>query len=419
MVNEGLPAILWKNPETGKLELRRQLALWGTGTAKSGGGAFEELWNKIMGLWQIGKYDVGIIPIFFDWTTRCTPQEYEEQKIKYYGKTSKSNSTTTSRSIQQFHQHYPSTPDDMFVTTAQTLVSREFINTNISRIRNSSDKFKCQHGYFEPIFDFNSPENERSDVPYKIIGAEWIPTDDFDPRITATIFQHPKKDWMYRYYQGTDPIASDTGASKMASAIWDKQYNTVSAIVNLREQHNPKYCYLQCMLLGLYYDTNKTTDVKELLEANIGLAYANYKELKGYWHSMLVNSELPPSLQSGNGSSVGVDNKGTRNRVIINYMTELFTSFGERIYIDTPFEQLKTFVCNITRSGNETWGSLDKKFYDDDVLFAVTYAYISAISKITLLPIEKSKDIIKNKYSYELKYDKNWNLTRAMVSARV
>ena len=62
-----------------------------------------------------------------------------------------------------------------------------------------------------------------------------------------------KKGWRYRYFQGTDPIFSESGHSKMASAIWDSHHQTISAHVNFRVE-DYRYCYLQTLLLGLYYD---------------------------------------------------------------------------------------------------------------------------------------------------------------------
>ena len=385
MVNEGRPTMFMKDPHSGKLILRRQVVLWGTGTTGRGGGAYETEWKKIKGLWDDREFSTGIIPIFFDWTTRCDELFYMSEKKRYYGSRAKAEYIDVETSKIQFHQHYPSSPTDMFTTTAKTLMSRDFIESNIARIRKVFREYydnqnqgiaPVQYGYFEPEFNINKPTGDNSDVPYEIIGARWVPCSVEEERWTSILFQHPRKEWKDRYYQGTDPISADTGSSKMSSAIWDKYYNTVSCVVNHREANNPSYSFQQCLLMNLYYG-----GVPELIERNIGLSYRQYKENKGFYRHFVVDAELPPSLRSGSSSLAGVDNKGGRARVIINYMYEVFSTFGEKIFIQEAFEQLKTFVCKISKDGkNETWGTQDTRYYDDDVLFAIVFSYLCSIS---------------------------------------
>lgn len=100
-------------------------------------------------------------------------------------------------------------------------------------------------------------------------------------------------------------------------------------------------------------------------------------------------------------------------------MSEIFQSFGHKLYIDIIFEQLKTFICTTTRTGNESWGSIDKTFYDDDVLFAVTFAYICAVSNLRVMPKELNPDNVETKIVYDLTYDENWNLTRQRREVKV
>ena len=253
---------------------------------------------------------------------------------------------------------------------------------------------------------------EGSDVPFKIIDAQFIPTDDLSDEATAIIFQHPKPKWKHRYYQGTDPISADTGTSKMASAIWDKYYKTVSALVNFRKANDPNACFLQSLLLGLYYDRINRSGVPELIEKNIGLAYKNYKTERGFNKTLMFNAELQDYLRSGTDSDAGIDNKGNRNKAIINKMYEVFTTFGERIYISTPFEQLKTFVCTSSRSGEDKWGSVDHRYYFDDALFAIVFSYIAAESYPFRIPLNLEVESETKRVVYETMYDKNFNMIR-------
>ena len=414
MINEGRPTMFKRNVNTGDFEIKGQLIGWGTGTTGKGGGAFENEWKRIMGLWHARQYEVGFVPLFFDWTTRCNEQEYLAQKRYYYGARAKEEGIDQGTSRIQFHQHYPSSPADMFATTQKTIIDREEIDKHLKRIYAVDPVFRPQPGYFQPIYDQTRPMDENSDVPYRIVGAEFIPVGELDDLATSLMFQRPKLKWVDRYYQGTDPIAADTGTSLMASAIWDAHYNTVSCLVNHREPSNPNASFLQCLLAGIYYGI-LGQGVPELVEKNIGLAYKNYKDQKGFIGNMMYNAELPVHLQSGTGSDIGVDNKGHRNKAIINEMYKVFTIFGEKIYIPTPFEQLKTFVCNLTRSGNDTWGPADNRYYHDDSIWAIVYSYIAASCYSHRIPTNTEADIDVNKVVYESYYDSNYNLKRRAI----
>ncbi len=127
----------------------------------------------------------------------------------------------------------------------------------------------------------------------------------------------------------------------------------------------------------------------------------------------MLNTELPPALQVHSGNIVGIDNKGFRNKLIIDKMYEYTKAFGDKNYIEMFFIQLKTFVSKVTDSGNETWGPSDKKIYKDDVLFAIVFSYICA----QCFPHEIPKQIDENettkmKLISKLQYDKNYILHR-------
>lgn len=404
MINEGRPALFWKNPKKGnKLEMRRQLIGWGTGVIKKDGkgrGVFEAEWKRMSGLWRDGKYDAGIIPIFFDWTVRCTEAEYLQQKEYYFGVRASQEGISVETSKLQFGLHYPSTPEDMFYSNEKTVVPRDYVNNALDRIRNLDPLLKAEYGFFEPVLDNAG----------KIIDARFILCDEIDSRVTTVMFQRPKKGWINRYYQGTDPIGADTGHSKMASAIFDKQYCTVSAVVNYRAQGDASSSFMQCLLLGIYFDTEHHFGVPELLEKNIGLAYVQFLETQGFYNRLVFNSELQDYFQSGEKNAPGIDNKGNRNKLIIAKLQELINQYGHKIFIDVFFIQLKTFVCNITRSGNETWETIDKQYYFDDVLFAITFAYICSETYQFRLPKEIGNEMYEQKVTYEYAHDAHWNL---------
>ena len=416
MINEARPTMFVKTKES-KLQQRRMLWAWGTGTTAKGGAAYEKEWNRINGLWALREPQVGIVPIFFDWHTRCDEEHYLAEKKYYYGARAESENMDVETSKIQFHQHFPSSPSDMFVQTGKTLISRESIDGHLNRITKELRRtgHTLEYGYFEPIYDLKK-KIENQDLPFKIIGAKFINSGYGDDKFSTIIFEHPNKDWKYRYYGGTDPISSDTGVSKMTTAIWDEFRHTVSCLVNVREANNPNYSFLQCMLATIYYDPLNNMGVPEIVERNIGLSYRNYRETKGFWKSLMTTSEIDPYFQSGQNYDIGIDNKGHRSRQIINKLGECLSMFGDNIYISTFYNQLITFVCTIGRTGGETWSSIDKRYYMDDSLFALVYAFIAAQS-IKKQPIQISESDKTNiTVKYILALDENNNVYHKAVT---
>jgi len=415
MMKEARPTMFMQNPETKKLEMKRQIVVWGTGgEMDKGGKAYEEEFHQCLDKWGKRHFESGIIPLFFDWTTRpgITQEFYDSEKEVYTVE-----GPEREEKMVQFRQTYPSIIEDMFLTSAKTLVSIEYINKNIERIRNYPHEVRPQKGFFEPIFDETKPAGDNEDVPFKIIGATFVPTEDDDPRASTIVFMHPKKNWINRYYAGVDPIASDNGYSNMAATILDVVTQTVPCIVNYRDA-NHKYTFLQTMLASMYYHTGeKSGRIKELVESNIGTAYIDYVDTKGYYDSLVWRTELPDYMQGG-GHTIGIDNRAARTRFIINKMFEFIQAYGDRVCIDVFFIQLRTFQCTVTQSGQETWGTADKRKYHDDVLFSTVFAYICSLSYSHLIPKEIKSESDRFRMGSELYRDANGNLNRRTVRKR-
>lgn len=412
MIKEARPTMFYKDPHTQKLELRRQLISWGTAGESDGAGRDYEIeYQSALEKWNNREFENIIIPVFFDWTTRpgITQEHYDKEKLAY-----STDGPDKDEKAVQFRQAYPKNLTDMFLTSSKLLWAVDWIESQTDRINKCPHGLKPQKGFFKPIFDFNKPSDENDDQPYKIIGAEFVPTERTDPHATVTIFQHPKKNWLYRYYQGTDPISTDNGYSNMASSVFDAHYNTLSAVVDFRDP-NHNETFLQVMLLGLYYDTsavNSKKGIPELVEANIGTTYADYKTRKGYGKSLVLKTELEPVFQGGPSTSFGIDNRAGRTRIIINRMYELGAEFGDRFFIGSFWEQAKSFVCTVTKSGVNTWGTKDVNVFKDDVLFSSTFAYICRTSFGRKTPIELKGESDKFYTKYVLVRDANGNLTR-------
>lgn len=415
MLNNARPTMFWFNPVTRKLEMKRQLWFWGTGGEQEKGGmAFQTEMLALMKQWSENNFNSGIIPIFLDWTCRpgATQEDYDREKEVAYSKVGPDHK----KSIIEFHQTWPRTLSDVFMSSEKTLVSMEFIDENLERITKAKIKHNfaiCQRGYFEPIFDTSIESHEGSDVPYKIVGANFVPTEDIDQRASVTIFSHPKREWKHRYFSGTDPISSNTGTSDMASAVYDKYFKTLSAVVDFRTKDYNEV-FLQCLLLQMYYGT-EIEKTKELVETNIGTAYIEYCKTKKMDDSFVLNYELPPHLQNRTtiNEGVGIDNKGLRSTSIVNHLSDFIRAHGDNVYIEKFWHQLKTFVSETTDNGKETWGPVNRKYFKDDILFAAVYAYICAeLVYYDRIPVNISEKAKKVQFKTELQYDNDFNLTR-------
>jgi len=418
MVKEARPTMFMMNEATGKLVMKRQIVVWGTGgEMDKGGKAFENEFYDALDHWNQGNFEHGMIPLFFDWTTRpgITKDFYDREKRVY----TVEGPDKEARMVQ-FRQTYPSIVEDMFLTSQKLLVGIDWINLNKEKIKNSEHKYRPVKGYFEPIYDYTKPADENSDTPFKIIGATFIPLDDLKDdmnKCTTEILMMPKRKWKDRYYQGTDPIMSDNGYSNMASMIYDSRFNAPAAVMDYRDP-NHKNTFLQCVLLGVFYGMGSRHGcVPELVESNIGTAYIDYKESKGFGNGLVQRLELPDHMQGG-GSLHGIDNRGNRNKFIINKLHEVLLAYGSKCYFVKVFNQLRTFSCTITKSGNETWGVTDPRKFHDDVLFAYVFAYICALTYSHREPFNEEVEGTSIKVRYKLVRDKNGSLMRVETRER-
>ena len=447
MILEALPTMFVDKNQDGNLEMKRQLVCWTTGVSGvKGKNAWEHEWRRILGLWEERNGSVGIIPIFLSWHCRCDLKHYNEQMAIYFG--GKNLTQTGAFDVETnkkiFYQHYPSSFNDMFLITANTLVPKSLIDEGKASVRNLAHNLQPVPGYFEPVYEITKPSGEFADIPYKIIDANFIPCNDDEVYLaTAWRLIPPNHEYIDRYYQGTDPISETSGHSNFSSTIWDKlieseqkdvmgrlEYKVIKpktpvCILNFRKQHDPNYCFLQSVLMGLYYDTNNMANNKqgipELIEANIGTNYCGFKERLGFAKNLVYNSQLPDKLRGG-ARIIGVDNKVPRFSEVINKMRECIKENYLAFKFHVIFEQLQTFVEK-PKSKDFTYEALDKKIHFDDVLFSLTYAYICAEYCFDHKTPKKIVDYKKEKIrlAYPLMRDGNGMLYRTpqVITARV
>ena len=276
MMREGRPALFKYNPETGKMTMQQQFLAWGTGgEMDKGGSVFESEFKMCLKQWKEKNYEYGIIPLFFNaYARRGVNDAHINNERKAYLALEGTKKGEIAK--VQFHQHYPITIDDMFLRKSRTLVPIHTCNQRLNEIY-GHDK-PLDYGFFEPILDFSRPTPDLL-TEYKIIGAKWVSTGSReDVSTSAVVIHHPPQGekWKNRWYQGTDPINSETGHSMMCSAIWDSLTNSVSSVVFHRDRKF-KQTYLQVLLQSLYYDQIGRGGVKELVENNIGDMHVDFQ----------------------------------------------------------------------------------------------------------------------------------------------
>lgn len=428
MIGNARPTMYMYDPVLKKLVLRRKLWYYGTGGEMAkGGGALQAEFMALYNAWMAGDYSSGIVPLFFNWWCRpgASQEKYDTEKKVAYAKGNDPSDPKAKQHITEFHQTWPETLEDVFMASAKTLLDSEYIENALKRIREAQAKSNVplyQKGYFDPIYDYDSPTDEGSDVPFKIIGANFIPTSDFDARASTTILFHPNRSWRDRYFKGTDPIDTDTGQSKFASVVWDKHFKTIVAILDWRIADYPQV-FLQSLLLNLYYDnTPQKKGIPELIESNRGSSYYQYVKTKGYEDCAVINLELPEYLQnkSAKNEGVGIDSHGDRTRQIVNIMFGMFKAYGMNFYHASLFIQSKSFTCKISDGGREMWGPIDKKYYTDDELWGGTYSYICSEMCFThLTPMDVSAIVNTTKIEYRLVRGADGKLSRQAVKVMV
>ena len=383
MMREGRPALFKYDPESGKMKMQQQFIAWGTGgEMDKGGSVFESEFKMCLKQWREKNYEYGIIPLFFNaYARRGVDDKHIQNERKAYLALEGSKKGEIAK--VQFHQHYPITIDDMFIRKSRTLWPIHSCNKRLNEIYGKD--VPIEYGYFDPILDYNSPTPDLI-TQYRITGARWVQTSTREDVSTSSmIIHHPPvgEAWKNRWYQGTDPINSETGHSMMCSAIWDSLTNCVSSVVFHRDKKF-KYTYLQVLLQSLYYDQLNKGGVKELIENNIGDMHLDFQETLGFRSKFTSNAQLPEYFHTHGGKWFGISNKANTAPRIIAKIEELLDGYADNIDVPWFWEQMKNFVEKDLRSQNShrqtRYQAADTRYDYDDAIFAIAFAYINSIS---------------------------------------
>jgi hypothetical protein len=398
------PTLYQFNPDTGKMDLVRQIAAWGTGSSNNTGqGAFENDFKGILDAWEKRENTEGWVPLFFDWSCRpgATVEFYDKQKAKYLrGQTEETKGLSPAERLSLFYAHYPSSPDDAFMSTHKTLVPMEVIVKQQKRIielchNAQPESLKPVFGKFIPVFDESKTIPGDTYFEHPIVGVQWQEARPDEVDAPIQMFMDRKSGWAHRYFQGTDPIQNDGGFSRFSSVVWDTaartigegdevQYvPTIACILNSRAAQ-PVELFIQNILMGMYYANHGQKACKELVEINAGHRYVDFKTgpVCNLRESLLTRHQLLPKYKTGNASNIyGIDlkgGKGSRKELLYGDVVDLLLANWHNIWYYDLWSQIRHISVIPDAEGGVKWGTENKNVYNDDMVYAMGYAELCA-----------------------------------------
>lgn len=404
MLKEGRPALKVMDPQTKERRLTRQATAWTTGGEDDrGNGEFEDEYRSVLGHWQqacaTGIHNDFFFPVFMDWT--CIPgatlENYEKEKRAAAAGTAEG---MADKSIEErmiiFRQQWPSSIEDGFLSNVPTLIPLPTILKRLDDIDDLQIKLRTQYnapiyqkGRFVPVLgDRAMPDGMW--YSKNIIGTQWVPSSDSDYRAPISILTggHPKRNWKWRYYQGTDPVQHDSGHSLQSSFMWDAQWGMPVAVCNGRFD-DPNLMHEQVALMGMYYAEEGQHFTPHLIENNMGTGYIDFVSSAFFErgrNSMVNNNRLPDFLQGG-GTDIGLRMTARTKYEVINRLKALAIDHGHKILFRSVWNQLQHFTQ--THGGDvPKWKSSDPEKFPDDQLIALPLSYICRLCFSNRTPVE-------------------------------
>lgn len=385
------------------LRVLRSVYLWGTGgTGDLGKGAFEGEWRSAYSKLEDPKSDsIFMIPLFFDafcrpymdrWVYMKQYSDYMDSKEEFLRGMSKEENQAV------FSAHYPMHWDDCFMSGTRTVVPLFIIKKQRDRTLSniySNEFLRPVKGMFEPVYDKEQPMPHGSFCPYKIVDATFkIAPPNYEDPMPVTMFKPfdrtrtPDRDWVNRFFQGTDPIQADAGASRMGSVILDaaaatetrngvKIYApTLACAVNHRSP-NVKETFLQCVLMGIYYRNHGQDKCMELIEYEQGHNYIDFQKQPFLMveDSMMLRGALEPQYAGGQHIHGISMKKERKSRAFID-LAQLIYDHGHNIYLLDFWSQLGHIESEERQDGSLDWGTKDSLKFNDDLVFGALYSYL-------------------------------------------
>lgn len=377
----------------GKMRKFRQSFVWGTAASSNAGkGAFEDRYKQVKTLMIQGKPTGGWIAVFFD--AFCRPYMskdiyFREYHQEYMSDDGQFKGMSVEERMAMFASHFPMSDEDAFAPPANTVVPSSLINEHIKRILAHYPQGPIR-GYFEPIYDHSKKQPEGSYFPYFVKGARFVKASDLDMNAPVFMFKDREDGCIDNYWQGTDPIQSYTGMSRMASVIMassakaverDKQKVHIPAPVcwvnNIRS-NNVKDSFAQVKLMGIYYANHGQQACPELVEVEQGHNYIEFIKSPALLleDSLVYRTSLSPGFQIG-GHMHGMAMKEATKSRGHGVLLEMVDYMGHNIWSFDFWSQLKNIEHEEGKQGSIKWGTSDVRRFNDDLVVAMLLAFIA------------------------------------------
>ena len=377
----------------GVLRLIRSTYCWGTASSDDKGkGALEEQYDFIKEKMLKGEDTGGWVALFFDGFCRpgVTAALFQKEYVRIVGG---KDSRTKGQSMRErkafFASFYPMTDEDVSSGIPNTVIPPEIIKMH----RDKCTKFVPgggTKGRFVPRYDRSSPMPPGSHEPYMVEDVAFEPAKITDFAAPVELFKDRETGVLDNYYQGTDPIQSNTGLSKMASNILAASAECVregGRIIHLPASvcwvngrtENPYDLFKQVKYMGIYYRNHGQRACPELVEYDQGHNYIEFCKSPAIMceESLLLNAELPPMYQTQNRSQVGIlMREAIKSRThldLLNFMEEC----GRFEFSYEFFSQLLHITQDEGARGQVKWGTTDVRRSNDDLVIAKVLSYIN------------------------------------------
>lgn len=344
---------------------------------------FKEMWDAAVEAQRNGTD--GYTPIFFPWYEM---EEYRRKPLPGFARTAEEEELAKTfglddeqlawrrwciaeqcnGDINLFHQEYPATPDEAFISTGRCAFDQAALVLRREQVRD----YVWEVGVFKV----------RKGLDGKITGWTW----QMDEKGPIRIRKHPQKG--VPYVLGGD--TAGTGSDKFAGQMLDNR--TGEQVAVLHHQFGERMYAEQMYCLGMYYNT-----------ALIGVEtnYSTYPQM------VLVELEYPnlyvrERLDTYTGKLVdayGFETTSTSRPVIIDLLKDVAKESLETITDYATLGEMLTFVYD------ERWKAQAQLGEHDDLVMALAIAHFIRGQQPTKATVQQDKSAKWTRDMYEDYYN--------------
>jgi hypothetical protein len=134
--------------------------------------------------------------------------------------------------------------------------------------------------------------------------------------------------------------------------------------------------------MGMYYKNYGQKACKELVEINAGSRYVDFKSspIFNLKDSLVYRTQLEPKYRGGT-HIYGVDLKGGKNsrkEALYSDVVDILRTNWMNIWYYDIWTQIRHISVQSQPDGSVQWGTQNKNVYNDDMVYAMGYAFICA-----------------------------------------